>query len=347
MFENILGHEMQKAFLQNYLKAKERPHALLFCGAEGLGKRQLALEFAKVLLCASHTGKDNCEACRLMNLADANFSHPDFLHVEREFNEDTKKYKDISIDQMRELNTQAGTGAVMSPIRVCLIEDADKMSLGAANSFLKLLEEPPVGWIIIMLATATDRLLPTILSRVVQLRFQSVDLPLVEQALITQGVPKEQALVLARLSEGSIGKAVRLYNPDSYDRENLLRQNVFTYREQAAAFLEALPLRAPMNYLAKRPWLDGKLLKDEAVLMVQLWQLLLHDLLLCKLQVYDRIYNIDLTEILQVQGAGWQLRSLKKALAAVSEAHAALESSVSVKVALEAMALKIDEVYKE
>ena len=342
MFEAILGHAAQKAFLQNYLKAEERPHALLFCGAEGLGKRQLALAFAKALLCKTHTGADHCEACRLMNLADGNFSHPDFLHVQREFNADTKRYKDISIDQMRDLNTQAGTGAVLSPTRVCLIEDVDRMSLGAANSFLKLLEEPPEGWVMLLLATSADKLLPTILSRVVELRFQPVALKLVEQALTERGVDAAQAAVLARLSEGSIGRAVQLYTPKEQGRDN-----VFAYREQAAAFLEALPLKTPLNYLAKRPWLDGKLLKDEAVLMVQLWQLLLHDLLLCKLQLYDRIYNIDLIEALKAQAEGWQLPALKKALACASEAYAALESSVSVKVALEAMALKIDQVYKE
>lgn len=343
MFEHILGHEAQKAFLQSYLKAKERPHALLFCGAEGLGKKQLAFSFAKVLLCASHTGEDGCEACRLMHVqAEGTVSHPDFLLVQREFNEDTKRYKDISIEQIRDLNTQAGTGAVMSATRVCIIEAADRMSLGAANSFLKLLEEPPAGWVMILLATSAEKLLPTILSRVVQLRFQPVALSLVERALQEKKVPAAQAAVLARLSEGSIGRAVRLYAPEGQNKEN-----VFAYREQAAAFLEALPLDAPMNYLAKRLWLNGKLLRDDAVLMVQLWQLLLHDLLLCKLQLYDKIYNVDLVESLSAQAQGWQLQALRKALRCVDAAYAALESSVSVKVALEAMALKIDEAYKE
>ncbi len=329
--------------MKNYLQAQERPHALLFCGAEGLGKRKLAFAFAKALLCNSHTGEDNCEACRLMHeQEDGTVSHPDFLLVRRIYNEETKRYKDISIEQMRDLNAQAGTGAVLSPTRVCLIEDVDRMSIGAANSFLKLLEEPPAGWVIIMLATSIDKLLPTILSRVVQLRFHPVALRLVEQALIQRAVPAKEAAVLARLSEGSIGQAVRLYEPEEKGREN-----VFAYRKQVAAFLEALPLQTPLNYLAKRTWLDGKLLRDEAVLMVQLWQLLLHDLLLCKLQLYDRIYNVDLIAELKAQAESWQIAGLKKALTIVSEAYAALEASVSVKVALEAMALKIDKVYKE
>ena len=340
MWENILGHDRQKQFLQNYLQAAERPHALLFVGAEGLGKRQLALEFAKALLCTHHTGTDNCEACRLMNLADNSLAHPDFLLIQREEDPKTKRLKDISIDQIKALNTQAAQGAVMSPTRVCLIEDVDKMSIAAANSFLKLLEEPPAGWVMLLIAASADKLLPTILSRVVLLRFQAVSLPLVTQALKQQKIDSEQAEVLARISEGSIGKALSLY-------QNGSEANVFAYRQQATAFLEALPLAMPANYLAHRKWLDGKLLRNEASLLLQLWQLLLHDLLLCKLQLYDRIYNIDLLNELKAQSRDWRLNALKQALLYVQEAFAALESNVSIKVVLESLALKIDKVYKE
>ena len=87
MWEHIIGHTEQKKFLQNYLQAKERPHALLFSGAAGLGKRTLALEFAKALLCFQHNGTDGCEACRLMNLQDGNLSHPDFVLVQHEWDD--------------------------------------------------------------------------------------------------------------------------------------------------------------------------------------------------------------------------------------------------------------------
>ncbi len=340
MWENILGHDKQKSFLQNYLKAAERPHALLFVGAEGLGKRQLALEFAKSLLCETHTGADNCEACRLMNIEGGDFSHPDFLLVQREEDPKTKRLKDISIDQIKNLITQAATGAVMSPTRVCLIEDVDKMSVAAANSFLKLLEEPPSGWVMLLIATSADKLLPTILSRVVLLRFQAVELSLVEQALCQQKIDSDKAKVLARISEGSIGKALSLY-------QNGSDSNVFVYRQQAAAFLEALPLSMPVNYLSGRKWLDGKLLKNEALLLLQLWQLLLHDLLLCKLQLYDKIYNVDLLTELQAQSRGWRIDTLKKSLTHVQAAFVALESNVSSKIVLESLALKIDKTYKE
>ena len=62
MWDSVLGHEQNKEFLKNFLEAQARPHALLFCGAEGMGKKKLALEFAKSLLCLNGKGKDGCEA---------------------------------------------------------------------------------------------------------------------------------------------------------------------------------------------------------------------------------------------------------------------------------------------
>lgn len=344
MWEHILGHESQKAFLQSYLRAEERPHALLFCGASGLGKRQLALAFAKSLLCENNSGEDACESCRLMNIAQQDFSHPDFLLVKREFNPDKNRYEDITVDQVRDLISKTAFAPIMGRTKVCIIDDADCMRAEAANSMLKLVEEPPEGWVLLLIATSVSRLLPTILSRVVQLRFAPVPLPLVEQKLMEQGLAQAQAAVLARLSEGSIGQALKLQNGDALNGVN---NDVFAYRTQAWAFLEALPLAMPLNYLAGREWQGAKFQRGEAQLLVQLWQLLIRDLMLCKLQLYDRIYNIDLTDELRAQSRAWQVAGLKKALAAVSEAHLALGQFVSVKVALEVLALKIDQAYKE
>ena len=318
MWEHIIGHTEQKKFLQNYLQAKERPHALLFSGAAGLGKRTLALEFAKALLCLQHNGTDGCEACRLMNLQDGNLSHPDFVLVQHEWDDKKDRLRDtIIIDQIRELTAKTALAPVMSPTRVCIVEDADTMVPAAANAFLKLLEEPPAGWVIILLAANVNRLLPTIMSRVVQLRFQAIEPQLVEQALQARQIEPAKAAVLARISEGSIGLALNL----------------------AAA-------KGQLD-LAGRSWLDKKLQREQALLLVQLWQLLLRDLMMCKLQLYDRIYNIDLLDELKSQSSGWQLSALKQALVIVQEAYDALVSSVGMKTALETMALKIDKIYKE
>lgn len=333
MWNDVLGHEGVKSFLSSYLHAQERPHALLFLGAAGLGKKRLALEFAKTLLCESGTGTDGCESCRLLNLEDGNFSHPDFILVEQD--PKTGRIKDIGIDQVRELTGKSVFAPVMSQNKVCIIDGVDSMTVYAANSFLKLLEEPPAGWVIILLAESEDKLLTTILSRVVKVRFQPIPEKLVYQALLDRGVAKEQALALARISEGSLGAAVRL-----------LEQQVFEVRQQVVAFLEVLPLKMPMDYVVGRPWVE-KYDRNQAILFVKLLQLLLRDLLIISADAKIALYNCDIEASLYQLSRGWSSSRLKRAMESVKDTYAALDSSVGVKLAQESMALKIDSIYKE
>ena len=330
MWDSVLGHEQNKEFLQNFLQREARPHALLFCGAEGLGKKKLALEFAKTFLCLNGKGDDGCEACRLLNFADGNVSHPDFILVER-----LPEKRDLSIEQMRELAKQAAFAPVLSKNKICIVEDADRLTEAAANSFLKLLEEPPAGWLIILLASSEDKLLTTILSRVVKLRFNPLAVADVKQLLLERGVDANASEVLARISEGSVGTAL-----------NLNEQNALEYRQTALSFLEALPLEFPMNYVIDRTWVV-KYERAEAMLFVKLLQLLLRDMLFIKTGVTVNLYNCDVQENLTALSGGWQPQGLKKALAATNDAYKALASSVGVKLVMENLAMKIDNFRKE
>ncbi|MBR5172282.1 MAG: DNA polymerase III subunit [Phascolarctobacterium sp.] len=330
MWDSVLGHEQNKEFLQNFLQREARPHALLFCGAEGLGKKKLALEFAKTFLCLNGKGDDGCEACRLLNFADGNVSHPDFILVER-----LPEKRDLSIEQMRELAKQAAFAPVLSKNKICIVEDADRLTEAAANSFLKLLEEPPAGWLIILLASSEDKLLATILSRVVKLRFNPLAVADVKKLLLERGVAEDASEVLARISEGSVGTAL-----------NLNEQNALEYRQTALSFLEALPLEFPMNYVTDRAWVV-KYERAEAMLFVKLLQLLLRDMLFIKTGVTVNLYNCDVQENLTALSGGWQPQGLKKALAATNDAYKALASSVGVKLVMENLAMKIDNFRKE
>ncbi len=330
MWDSVLGHEQNKEFLQNFLQREARPHALLFCGAEGLGKKKLALEFAKTFLCLNGKGDDGCEACRLLNFADGNVSHPDFILVER-----LPEKRDLSIEQMRELAKQAAFAPVLSKNKICIVEDADRLTEAAANSFLKLLEEPPAGWLIILLASSEDKLLTTILSRVVKLRFNPLAVADVKKLLLERGVAEAESEVLARISEGSVGTAL-----------NLNEQNALEYRQTALSFLEALPLEFPMNYVTDRTWVV-KYERAEAMLFVKLLQLLLRDMLFIKTGVTVNLYNCDVQENLTALCGGWKPQGLKKALAATNDAYKALASSVGVKLVMENLAMKIDNFRKE
>ena len=104
MWDDILGHEQNKEFLARLLQPGNRPHALLFYGPEGIGKKQLALRFAKTFLCQKPDEHPcgRCESCRLINLAEHSFAHPDFILVEQE-----APGKDLKIEQIKEMSGQA------------------------------------------------------------------------------------------------------------------------------------------------------------------------------------------------------------------------------------------------
>lgn len=329
MWDNVLGHQQNKEFLRRFIAAESRPHALLFCGEEGLGKRLLAMEFAKTLLCRNLSGNDLCESCRLLNFADNSLANPDFILLEPP--EDSKN---IKIEQIKDLIRQAAFGPVLSKNKVCIVDKADKMTVDAANSFLKLLEEPPEGWIIILLANSDNFILPTILSRVIKIKFYPLHSADVEKVLVQKDIAQNEAAVLARISEGSVGTALQLH-----------QQNFFDYRKQALALLEYLPLDKPFGYLSGKPWLEYNF--DEAILFVKLLQLLLRDMLLIRLNMPDGIYNCDLKESLEDMQRGWHIKQLKAALNEVMQAYAAIVSNTSRKMVLEAMALKIDGIRKE
>lgn len=126
------------------------PHALLLSGAEGAGKRHVADQICRALY------GDNDQALRLY----AAGNHPDFFQVVRQ-----EKKKEISVDQIRDLSKRVTLTSQMNSWRIVWIDPTDKLSRGAANALLKILEEPPKQVLFILVTDELPRVLPTILSR--------------------------------------------------------------------------------------------------------------------------------------------------------------------------------------
>lgn len=153
------------------------PHALLFAGPPGVGKRALADELAAHLLCRA-PGEAGlacgmCTGCALR----LSGNHPDLLVIEpaaasadaeADADSDTKaakKSSQIVIEQIRDLQDALTVTGHQGSRRVVIVEPAQAMNMFTANALLKLLEEPPVGCILILVSSAPRRLLPTIRSR--------------------------------------------------------------------------------------------------------------------------------------------------------------------------------------
>jgi len=204
MFGDIVGHERVLGLFRRALTGKRTAHAYLLLGPEGVGKALAARSAAAWLLCPHHTDQGpcgHCPGCRQF----ASHNHPDFLPVRPEG-------AFIRIDRVRALKRELAFAPFAGGVRVVFIEEAQAMRREAANSLLKLLEEPPPDNIFFLIASEAEPLLETIVSRCQQLVFAS--LPAAKAARVIRNqrpeMDEEQALLLARLAGGSPGRALRL-----------------------------------------------------------------------------------------------------------------------------------------
>lgn len=145
------------------------PHALLLAGPLGVGKRALARGWAQSLLCERPAGDgEACGACEGCHWFDAG-THPDFMHVtlqERENREgEVRMATEISVDQARQAVDFVQLSTYRAGYRVVLIEPAEALNTASANALLKVLEEPPINTVFVLVSHQPRQLLPTILSR--------------------------------------------------------------------------------------------------------------------------------------------------------------------------------------
>src|SRR3989338_2925489 len=194
------------------------PHALLLQGAAGLGKQLFARRFAATLLCAQPDSKaDACGRCHSCQLLAAG-NHPDLKLLAP-----VEDRRSIVIDQVRELGAFFALRPHTSARKVAILAPADSMNLHAANSLLKILEEPPLGSVLLLVSHQPTRLPATVRSR-----SQRVVFPMPERApalawLVTQ-TGGTSAELLLDLAAGAPLKALALAEGGFLDsREEFLR----------------------------------------------------------------------------------------------------------------------------
>ena len=193
-FNEIIGHEKQKQMFLAVLKRERLPHAFLFTGQEGIGKKKTAKEFAKHILCEKH---NNCGVCRPCIKIERDI-HPDVLIIE---NEDI-----IGIEQSRTIGREVYEYPYEGDKRIILIDRADAMTHEATNALLKTLEEPP-PFNIFFLITSSERYVPlTIRSRCARVGFSPLPRERLQQYFInTASMDEKKAELLSHVSQGSIG----------------------------------------------------------------------------------------------------------------------------------------------
>lgn len=320
MWEEVRGHEQNKTFLQGLLSEERSTPSLLFCGPEGIGKKMLARAFAQSFLCQGNPlEQDECASCRAMRAG----THPDFIQVEQ-----LAPGKELLIEQIKEMAKQAAYAPTLSTHKVCIIDGADFMNATAANSLLKLLEEPPAYWLFILIATDSNKLLPTILSRVMQRPFKGLAVDTIKEILEEKHL--ENAQLLASLADGSPGKAL-LYS----------EAEAPMWRERALYVLENMATDSIMEFMSSLEWLD-KITLAEGSLLTEMLMLIFRDGLLLHNGVQCNYYNEDILTRLKACFLSWTSASLEEALTYTQISAKGIASYSGAKSVLEALFIKLN-----
>ncbi len=201
-FERVKGQDLTLETLKRTLQQDQIPHAYLFSGPVGSGKNMLSTLFAQALNC-EHGSEPPCGQC-LSCRKTVSGNHPNVIRL-------VPQGASLKIEQVRDiqerLHYQPGEGRW----KVCLIHDADRLTLPAANSLLKILEEPPGELVFILLSPRPWLLLPTIISRCSHFNMKPLDGESILAILRERfALSTEEQQVIVELAGGNPGQAIEM-----------------------------------------------------------------------------------------------------------------------------------------
>lgn len=207
-WDRVRGHDAAREQLQAAFAAGRLAHGYLFVGPAGIGKHTFAIEFARALLCesppASLVACGRCSGCVQVGAA----THPDLFTVRTP---DDKH--ELLVDVMRGFCVSLGRKANRGGRKVGLVETADDLNEESANCFLKTLEEPPSGTVLILLGESADAQLSTIRSRCQSIHFRPLSDSDMQAILVEHKIEPDRLPQLMKLASGRPGLALALADP--------------------------------------------------------------------------------------------------------------------------------------
>jgi len=314
-FQDIIGQEKAIGFLKTVIQSGKMPHAYLFTGIPGVGKTTTALALAQAVNCEQPVNHQGCRACRTCRqIEHGNF--PDLTAVEPEG-------QNIKIEQIREINRNLNYKPISGKYRVSIIQQAETLTLEAANSFLKTLEEPPPDNILILNVIEPRDLLPTIVSRCQRIGFRPLPTPVISAYLTKEhGINGEKADLLAKIAEGSLGRAQMLIENDFIQKRQEFIEGVVRLQSRGVRAEQMLEMAEDYSIIDRR---GGSSINRQTSYLSQLlgvWKSWYRDLILLKVHgPRELLINIDFSNKLREISRNLKLERLIDSLLVIDQAH--------------------------
>ncbi|MEW6145028.1 MAG: DNA polymerase III subunit delta' [Thermodesulfobacteriota bacterium] len=328
MFEGITGHDFQKNILRRAARENLVSHSYLFTGPDGVGKKLAAIEFAKLLNCVgdARVSDERCEcaSCRKIEKG----IHPDVILIE------FAGVKNIKVEQVRdEIEERLYLRPFEGRYKVVIVDEAERMNQSAQNAFLKTLEEPPPGSVIILVSSRPGSLLPTLRSRCQTIEFNALPEDLVAGVLKERSnMSSEQALLTSKLSGGSIGKALG-FDSDLMEWRKELITRLGNIRKNSASDISSLSEHISSG--SSQEEADGLELGFTFIL---LW---LRDLALARIGS-DCLTNTDFGESIKSMSGKWDVEHLLEMERSVETAwYDIVRANANAKLVLDNLFLKL------
>ncbi|MDF2865906.1 MAG: holB [Clostridia bacterium] len=202
MFENILGHGNEKNILKDSISQGKVSHSYLFTGPSGIGKLLVAKEFAKAILNVS-----NLNSC------------PDYKYICKK-----EDKKNILVEQIRDnIVNDIYVSPATGDMKVYIIDGAEYLNDASQNALLKTLEEPPKHAVIILIASSSSNLLPTVISRVYKINFNKLSTEIVDK-YISENFDTNLDKNIIEFADGSIGFMLEIINEKLTDELNKINE---------------------------------------------------------------------------------------------------------------------------
>ncbi|WNF37099.1 DNA polymerase III subunit delta' [Bacillaceae bacterium IKA-2] len=311
--------------ITNSIKKKRLSHAYLFEGAKGTGKRQVAFQLAKTFLCDEKEGVNACENCpNCKRISSGN--HPDVHAIKPDG-------QSIKIEQIRHLKKEFSYRGMESGRKFYIIEDAEKMTISAANGLLKFLEEPDGQSVAVLTTTEAHRLLSTVLSRTQIISFTPLRPLKLMSNLEQNGISKPIAMLLSQLTN-DIEEANQLYADEWIAQARVIMiqlvEEVCTRPHQVMLTLQ-------------ESWFSHFKEKNQLNIGFDLLLLWYRDVLRTLIENKDQLIFVDQIDKLERHALNSSQQKVSQQMAVILEAKRRLIANVNPQLLIEQLMLRLQE----